>query len=120
MDADGNPAPLFQPVSRTAALRMMITTVTPPVDTVGARPVLNPALPAFTSLAVAGVDLEADFTPAPASTGPVWYDFGDGEWDYVVAPGTASHEYAAAGTYTALASQNGLDWESVEVVVPFP
>jgi PKD repeat protein len=66
------------------------------------------------------VPLETAFTTTPAATGPVWYDFGDGEWDFVVAPGAASHVYAAAGTYTVLASQNGTVWASEEVTVPWP
>lgn len=122
MDELGDAGPLFQPVSRTAALRMMVTTVAPPTDAVGARPVLDATLPGFTAItAVEGdSDMEADFTTTAAATGPVWYDFGDGEWDYVVAPGTASHLYAAAGTYTVLASQNGIEWTSEDVTVPFP
>lgn len=121
MDELGVAGPLFQPVSRTAALRMQITTVTPPEATVGARPVLVSTLPPFTS--IAGVEgatpLEGDFTVTPAATGSTWWDFGDGEWDYVVAPGDASHTYAVPGTYTVKASQNGINWTSVEVDVPF-
>jgi hypothetical protein len=122
LDDEGNAGPLFQPVSRTAALRIQVVSVAPPTEVGGARPVLDPALPAIT--AVTGVEgavpLETAFTTTPAATGPVWYDFGDGEWDFVVAPGAASHVYAAAGTYTVLASQNGTVWASEEVTVPWP
>lgn len=48
------------------------------------------------------------------------WDFGDGEWDYVVAPGAASHIYDKPGTYVVRASQNGNDWTSVSVAIPFP
>lgn len=111
------PGPLFQAVSRTAALRIMITSVAPPTEVVGARPVLNPALPALTTIVPAGTGLTRTFTVTPVSTGPVWYDFGDGEWDYVVAPGAASHTYDVAGTYTILASQNGINWATLSLAV---
>ena len=70
----GDPAPLFQPVSPTAALRMQITTVLPPEPTSGARPLLDTSLPALTSIAAVegGTDMTADFTTTPAATGPVW------------------------------------------------
>lgn len=111
------PGTLFQPVSKTAALRLQTTTVAPPTEAQGARPVLNKALPALTSVTPTGTGSSRSFTVAPASTGPVWYDFGDGGWDYVVAPGAASHTYDAAGTYTVLASQNGVNWASAQVVI---
>ena len=117
----GVPAPLFQPMSPTAPLRIMSVTVAPPVDTVGARPLLDPTLPALTGVtAIEGATtMEAALTVTPVSTGSVWYDFGDGTWDYVVAPGGASHVYDAAGTYTVRASQNGVAWASTSVTVPF-
>lgn len=110
-----DPAALFQPVSSTAALRMQIVAVAPPEPAVGARPLLDPANAAFTSLtATAGAGThEVDFTTTPAATGNTWWDFGDGEWDYVVAPGATTHTYAAAGTYTVRASQNGVNWTTV-------
>src|SRR6185312_13284804 len=84
----GSPAPLHQPVSPTAPLRIMTTAVAPPPDEIGSRPLLDPTLAALTALtAVEGAtDMEATFTTTPVSTGPVWYDFGDDTWDYVVAP----------------------------------
>lgn len=124
MDELGEPGPLFQAVSRTAALRIQQTTVAPPTEATGARPVLNPALPALTSVTATedandATGMTADFVVAPVSTGPVWYDFGDGGWDYVAIPGEASHQYEEAGTYTVLASQNGLNWASTTVTVPY-
>lgn len=115
------PSVLFQAVSQTAALRMQVVTVAPPQEVIGARPLLDPAGDPFTSIsAVEGsTTMEADFTTTPAATAPTWWDFGDTEWDYVAAPGSASHVYATAGTYTARASQNGIDWETVSVTVPF-
>ena len=121
LDADGDPIPLFQAVSKTAPLRFMRVTLAPPLDTVGGRPVLDRSLPAFTAIAgiEGGTDMTAVFTTTAAATGPVWWDFGDGEWDYVAAPGGTDHIYADAGTYEVLASQNGIDWESTSVTVPF-
>lgn len=117
----GVPAPLYQPMSTSAPLRIMTVAVAPPPEAVGARPVLDPTLPALTTVtAVQGsTDMEATFTVTPVSTGPVWYDFGDGEWDYVAVPGGGSHLYDAAGTYTVKASQNGVDWATADVTVPF-
>jgi hypothetical protein len=76
--------------------------------------VLDNSLPDVT--AVAGIVTGADvaFTTTPAATGGVWYDFGDGTWDFVNAPGTTTHSYAKKGTYTAKASQNG-SWVSTTV-----
>lgn len=118
----GDPGPLFQPVSKTAPIRLQSVTVAPPEPSEGARPLLDPSLAALTAItAVEGAtSMEADFTTTPVSTGPVWYDFGDGEWDYVSAPGAASHVYATPGTYEVKASQNGIEWATEEVVVPFP
>lgn len=117
MDELGVAGPLYQAVSSTAALRMQVVTVAPPTEAEGARPVLDPTLDALTSITATPTGLDVDFTTTPASTGPVWYDFGDGEWDYVVIPGAASHTYAAAGTYTVKASQNGVNWTSTSVTV---
>lgn len=121
-DADGDPAPLFQALSRTAALRMQITTVAPPEPTDGARPLLDSSLPAFASIAATegDTDMTAEFATTAVATGPVWWDFGDGGWDYVAAPGATDHVYDEPGTYTVLASQNGVNWTSTTVTVPFP
>lgn len=117
----GVPAPLYQAVSKTAPLRIMTVSVAPPPEAVGARPLLDPSLPALTTVAAVegATEMEAAFTVTPVATGNVWYDFGDGSWDYVVAPGGASHEYDEPGTYEVKASQNGISWSTVEVTVPF-
>lgn len=122
LDQTGAPATLFQGVSKTAALRLQIVNMAPPVSAVGARPLLNPTLPALTSIAATegGTPLTTEFTTTPAATGATWWDFGDGEWDYVVAPGATDHVYEAAGTYTVRASQNGVKWTTTDVVVPYP
>lgn len=122
LNGDGDPDVLYQAVSPTAALRIMVTTVAPPVEYIGARPLLDSTKAAFTSIAgVEGsVPMEADFTTTAAAVAPTWWDFGDGEWDYVAAPGSASHLYETSGTYTVRASQNGINWTTTTVTVPFP
>lgn len=116
----GTPAQLFQPVSPTAALRLQEVAVAPPVAAVGARPLLDPELPALTSIAGTVSGAEVDFATTPAATGPVWWDFGDLEWDYVAAPGAADHTYQRSGTYTVRATQNGRNWTSTTVTVTVP
>lgn len=116
----GTPGPMLTPIGTTVAMRTILTDVAPPEAVCGCRPMLDPSLPALTG--VTGIEgatpQEADFTTTPTSTGPVWYDFGDGTWDYVAAPGATSHEYATPGTYTVKASQNGA-WVTSTVTVPF-
>jgi hypothetical protein len=109
-------SPMNTPVSSTVALRTIIVDLAPPEAACGARPVLDPTLPALTSIAGVVTGLSVAFTATPAATSAVWYDFGDGTWDYVAAPGTATHVYAKAGTYTAKASQNG-KWVGTTVTV---
>lgn len=120
-----SPAPMPTPITTSTALRTILVDLAPPADACGARPLLDPSLPALTAIAATedagdATGMTADFatTPTP-SAGPVWYDFGDGTWDYVAVPGAGSHEYLTPGTYTVRASQNGV-WVSTSVTVPFP
>jgi hypothetical protein len=115
LDGSAVPGPMSSPVSTSTALRTMIVDLAPPEAACGCRPVLDPEGAAITSVAgVPGPALSVAFTATPAATSPVWYDFGDGTWDYVAAPGATSHTYAAAGTYTVKASTNGT-WVSTSV-----
>lgn len=113
------PGPMPTPVSSTTALRLIEVDLLPPEPVCGARPLMNPTLPDLTAIDAVPTGLTVDFTTTPAATGPVWYDFGDGTWDYVAAPGEASHTYAAAGTYTVQATQNGV-WVQEIVTVTGP
>ena len=99
----------------------MIVDLAPPAEQCGARPLLDPSLPSLTSIAaIKGLtDMTASFTTTPAATGPVWWDFGDGSWDYVAAPGSTTHEYDAPGVYVVRASQDGV-WRTTTVTVPYP
>lgn len=108
-------------VSTSVALRTMIVDLAPPEAGCGTRPLLNPTLASLTSItAVKGVDgYEVSMSTTPAATSAVYYDFGDGTWDYVSAPGTTTHQFATAGTFTIRANQNGL-WRSTTVTIPQP
>jgi hypothetical protein len=113
------PGPMCTPVSSSVALRTMVVDLAPPDDACGARPVLDPSLPAITSIAGVATGLDVDFDTTPAATGSVWWEFGDGTWDYVAAPGDTSHTYDAPGTYTVKASQNGT-WVTTTITVTSP
>jgi len=115
----GLPGPMLQPIGTTVAMRTILTDVAPPEAACGARPLLDASLPSLTSVTGVATGLTVDFDVAPVATGPVWYDFGDGSWDIVDAPGDASHTYEAAGTYTVKASQDGV-WVQTSVTVTGP
>lgn len=116
LDGTSVPGPMTTPVSTSTALRTMIVDVAPPEAACGCRPVLDPSAVALTSIAGVVTDSTAAFTATPASSSPVWYDFGDGTWDYVAAPGNTSHTYATPGTYTVKASTNG-EWVTTTVTI---
>lgn len=111
-----SPSPMTQPVSTTTALRTMIVDIAPPEAACGARPVLDPSAPALTSVAGVVTGRSVALSTTPASSTPVWYDFGDGTWDYVAAPGATTHVYPKAGTFTVKASTNG-KWVTTSVVI---
>lgn len=113
------PGPMTSPVSSTTALRTMITDVAPPEALCGSRPLLDPSVEALTGIAGVAVARLVTFTPTPDDiVAPVWYDFGDGTWDYLApgAMGATSHTYANAGTYTVRATSNGT-WVTTTVTV---
>lgn len=95
----GVPAPLFTPVAKTAYRRTMSVEVAPPQVFEGSVPLLDRTDPALTSVTATATGLSVAFAPTPAGTDPVWYEFGDGQWDYAET-GSYTHEYAAAGTYS--------------------
>jgi hypothetical protein len=116
LGSGGVAGPMTSPVSSSTALRTMIVDLAPPEAACGCRPVLDPSATALTSIAAVVTDDSAAFTATPVSTSPVHYEFGDGTWDYVAAPGATTHTYASPGTYTAKASSNGV-WVSTSVVI---
>lgn len=113
------PGPLVTALDVDDHLLLTITEVAPPAVACGARPLLDPDATAITS--IAGTESTAyavAFATTPAASSPVYYDFGDGTWDYVAAPGATNHTYPAVPgkTYTARASVNGV-WRT-DTVTP--
>jgi hypothetical protein len=122
LDADGDPGPLNKELDPYDFFVHEFTTVQPPAFYDGLRPLMDPTaavLTAVTPTTTSG-SLEVAFTVTPNDvTLPVYYDFGDGTWDYIdaAALGDTSHTYAKAGTYTVKATTNGT-WVSHTVTVP--
>lgn len=95
----GVPAPLRVPMRSADHRRIQIVEVAPPEVYSGATPLLDRTDPDVTSLTTTPTGLSVSIAPVPAGTDPMWYDFGDGTWDYT-ANGSYVHVYDAAGTYT--------------------
>ncbi len=95
----GVPSVLSTPMKANDHRRIMIVEVAPPEVYSGATPLLDSTDPAVTGLTTTPTGLSVVISPTPAGTDPMWYDFGDGEWDYT-ANGSYTHVYPAAGTYT--------------------
>lgn len=123
LDGTGALSPLLEPLLANDHKLMIWVPVAPPEPFYGTRPVLDPSSTALTAVVAAegGSPTEADFTFTGAASEFVWIDFGDGEWDYVLASAGASHVYAQNGTYTPKASSNGA-WVAVgtPITIPFP
>jgi hypothetical protein len=94
----GVAAPLFKAIKPKAHRRIMIVEIAPPEVFDGATPLLDPTDPAVTGLTTTPTLLSVSIAPTPAGTDPMWYDFGDGQWDYAET-GSYTHEYDAPGTY---------------------
>ena len=100
----GVAAPLFDPMLPNDHRRLQIVEIAPPDVYAGSIPLLDPAAPALTGV-TATVDIDGftvDIEPVPAGTDPVWYEFGDGTWDYAET-GSYTHVYEVPGTYTITA-----------------
>jgi hypothetical protein len=94
-------------VLRTAMLandhrRTFTTQVAPPAVYAGSTPLLNPTDPALTDITATVAVKQVTFAPTPSGTTPIWYDFGDGTWDYAATGGYVK-TYATAGTWTVTA-----------------
>lgn len=99
----GVAAPLSKPVSAKQHQRVLLSKVAePPEGYCGLRPLLDPGDADVTSITATqsgGDPFAYTFKPTPNGNDPMWYDFGDGTWDY--APnGTITHAYDSTGTYT--------------------
>lgn len=113
------PGPMTSPVSSTTALRTMIVDVAPPTAVCGCRPLMDPSVEPLESISGVATGMTVAFTPVPDDlAASVWYDFGDGTWDYLApgALGATSHTYATPGTYTVRATSNGT-WVETTVTV---
>lgn len=102
--------PLLVALTSTQVMALLRTKVAPPAAAEGGRPLLDPSWPTLVSVTGTPDDLEVDFVVSPtiSSSQGVWYDFGDDTWDFISdAPGSTTHTYAEAGTYTVTATANG-------------
>lgn len=111
LDNAATPVPNLLPTAldRDDHFLAILVDVAPPPVICGARPLLDPTEEALTSISAVVVTDTATFTPVPADiVAPAWYEFGDGEFEYVD-PGdmaATSHQYAEPGTYTVRATTN--------------
>lgn len=112
----GVPSTLRRALKANDHRRIMIVEVAPPPVYSGALPLLDPALPAVTGLTATPTGKVVAFSPTPSGTDPMWYDFGDGTWDYA-ATGSYSHTYAASGTYTVTAYRGSSSYVKTGVTV---
>lgn len=120
LDGSGNPATLPTALGAKVHRRTLLVEVAPPEGTAGTRPLLDPTAPALTGVTVTTEDLEATFTVAPTGTEPFWTDFGDGYWDYSEDGAALVHEYAEAGTYTAVTKRGTSSFTSTVTVAVTP
>lgn len=97
----GSAAVLSTPMLANDHRRIMITEVAPPTAYAGATPLLSTADAVITDYTMTKTGLSVAFAPTPAGSVPMFYDFGDGTWDYS-ANGSYTHVYAANGTYTTI------------------
>jgi hypothetical protein len=100
----GVAAPMRVALKANDHRRIFNTEIAPPPIYSGATPLLDGANPAVTSVTATVTGNSVVFAPVPAGTDPVWYDFGDGTWDYAVTGGY-THVYPGPGTYTAVANR---------------
>lgn len=88
-----NPMPLYTAIGSATHRRMIVTGLTPPVDSCGCT-----AIPlSLTAPVIAG--LGVTFT-LPTATVPAYIEWGDGDTTSNAAGPTAQHTYSGAGTYT--------------------
>jgi hypothetical protein len=95
----GIAAPLRVPIASRTHRRIMTTEVAPPPVYAGSLPLLDPSKPAVTALTTTPTGKSVAIAPTPAGTDPMFYDFGDGTWDYAPT-GSYTKVYDLAGTYT--------------------
>lgn len=111
----GVAAPLHEPLVAGDHRRIMVVEIAPPADLPGYVPLLDRTDPALTSVTATPTGLSVALSPVPAGTDPVWYEFGNGEWDYAET-GSYTYEYPAAGTYT-ITAHRGSSTKTASVTV---
>lgn len=103
----GVAAPLFEPLTSRKHRRITVVEIAPPSDAVtGFQPLLDLTDPALTSVTATATGNSVALAPVPVGTDPVWYEFGDGQWDYAET-GSYTHVYEGPGTYTITARRGG-------------
>lgn len=112
----GVPAPLYKAVKTKAHRRIITVEVAPPDVYAGATPLLDPTDPAVTSVSATVTGDSVVFAPTPSGTDPMWYDFGDGSWDYAET-GSYTHVYAGPGVYTVTAHRGSSTVTTTATVV---
>lgn len=114
----GVAAPLFEPLTSKKHRRIITVEIAPPADEIsGFVPLLDRTDPALTSVTATVTGDSVAFAPLPAGTDPVWYEFGNGEWDYAET-GSYTYEYPAPGTYTATARRGSSTVTTQVTVAP--
>lgn len=99
---NGVPAPLRTALKANDHRRIMIVEVAPPEQYAGATPLLDSTDPAITDITATATGLSVAFSPTPIGTDPIFYDLGDGSWEYAET-GSYTHVYDAPGTYNVIA-----------------
>lgn len=100
----GVPAVLRTPLKANDHRRIMSVEVAPPEQYSGSTPLLDPTDPALTDITATPTGLSVAFSPTPIGSDPIFYDLGDGTWEYAET-GSYTHVYAAAGTYSVIAKR---------------
>jgi hypothetical protein len=109
LNATDVPSPLPEALDRDDHFLSILVDVEPPAVQCGARPLLDPTTEAITAITAGVTGSVADFTPTPADvSAPVYYEFGDGTFEYLSAGdlGATEHTYAEPGTYEVTATSN--------------
>jgi hypothetical protein len=97
----GVPSPLRVGLKANDHRRIQYTEVAPPEVYPGATPLLDPTDADVTAITATATGLQVALAPTPAGTDPMWYDLGDGSWDYAET-GSYTHTYDVPGEYTVI------------------
>lgn len=115
-NVSGTPSKLRTAMGTKDHRRIIVTSIAPPTVYSGTTPLLDSSKPAVTGFTATPTGLSVSFSPTPAGTDPMFYDFGDGTWDYS-ATGSVVHVYAKSGTYSVTAKRGSSSFTK-DVVVP--